>query len=97
MLSRNAIHLLVPSGILILVGAVPGLREWMGLRPALSQVAPNKQAVEATHLAQSADEKAIRAVDEVFVSNYNKGDSKALTARPNTRNRDAANSFMRCS
>ena len=37
MLSRNAIRLVVPLGTLILVGAVPGLSEWMGLRPALSQ------------------------------------------------------------
>jgi uncharacterized protein (TIGR02246 family) len=80
MLSRNAIRLAVPLGILILVGAIPGLSEWMGLRPAISQAVPKGQVVEASRPALSADEQAIRAVDDVFISNYNRGDSKALTA-----------------
>ena len=80
MLSRNAIRLVVPLGTLILVGAVPGLSEWMGLRQVLSQANPKGQVVGATRPAPSADEQAIRSVDDVFISNYNKGDSKALTA-----------------
>jgi uncharacterized protein (TIGR02246 family) len=80
MLSRNAIGLVVPLGTLILVGAVPGLSEWIGSRPAHSQASRQRAAIEATGTAESADEKAIRAVDDEFISNYNKRDSKALTA-----------------
>ena len=80
MLSRNAIRRVVPLAVLIVVGAVPGLNGWMGLRQACSQAGPKPEVVDATRPAQSADEKAIRAVDDVFISNYNKGDSKALAA-----------------
>ena len=80
MSSRNAIRVVVPLALAILVGAVPGLNGWMGLRPARSQVSTKPDAADASRPAQSADEKAIRAVDEAFVRDYNKGDSKALAA-----------------
>jgi uncharacterized protein (TIGR02246 family) len=80
MLSRNTIRSVLPVVILILVGALPGLNGWMGLSQARSQANPRPDVAEATRPAQSADEKAIRAVDDVFISNYNMGDSKALTA-----------------
>jgi len=80
MLSRNAIRVVVPLALLIVVGTVPGLNGWMELRQARSQAGPKPEATDATRPAQSADEKAIRAVDDVFISNYNKGDIKALTA-----------------
>ncbi len=51
-----------------------------GRAPARSQAAPKLEVVGAAGPAQSADEKAIRAVDDEFIRNYNKGDSKALTA-----------------
>jgi uncharacterized protein (TIGR02246 family) len=79
MLSRNVIRLVVPLAVLILVGAVPGLNEWMGLRQARSQAGAKPDAADASRPTQSADEKAIRAVDDLFISNYNKGDGKALT------------------
>jgi uncharacterized protein (TIGR02246 family) len=37
-------------------------------------------AVDESRQGQSEDEKAIRAVDDVFVRDYNRGDSKALAA-----------------
>jgi uncharacterized protein (TIGR02246 family) len=80
MVSRRAFRLGLPLAIVIVVGAWPGLNRWMGLRQAHSQAGPKAESTDATRPAQSADEKAIRAVDDVFISNYNKGDSKALAA-----------------
>jgi uncharacterized protein (TIGR02246 family) len=80
MVSRRAFGLGLPLAIVIVVGAWPGLNGWMGLRQAHSQASPKPELTDATRPAQSADEKAIRAVDDVFISNYNKGDSKALAA-----------------
>jgi uncharacterized protein (TIGR02246 family) len=80
MLSRNATRVVVPLALLIVVGAVPGLNGWMGLHQARSQATPKPEATDATHPAQSADEKAIRAVDDVFISNYNQGNTKVLAA-----------------
>ena len=51
-----------------------------GAPPRPSQVGPRPDADDASRRARSADEKAIRAVDEEFVRDYNKGDSKALAA-----------------
>src|SRR5262245_51277268 len=41
-----------------------------GIDPSVAQTTP-----------AAADEKAIRAVDEAYVGDYNRGDSKALAAR----------------
>jgi uncharacterized protein (TIGR02246 family) len=41
---------------------------------------PGAAAADASRRGQSEDEKAIRAVDEAFVRDYNRGDSKALAA-----------------
>jgi uncharacterized protein (TIGR02246 family) len=77
---RNAIRLVLSLAILILVGAVPGLNGWLGNRQALSQASRKAEDADANRPAQSADEKAIRSVDDVYINNYNKGDTKAVTA-----------------
>jgi uncharacterized protein (TIGR02246 family) len=78
--SQNAIRFFVAPAILILVGALPGLHAWLGPRQALSQAGGQPAGVATTRPPLSADEKAIRAVDDVFTSSCNKGDIKALTA-----------------
>jgi uncharacterized protein (TIGR02246 family) len=96
MLSRTALRIVVPLALLILVGAIPGLNGWMGLGLAQSPVSVKAEsqpepkqpqsivskpdADNASRQGRSEDEKAIRAVDEEFVRDYNKGDSKALAA-----------------
>src|SRR4051812_3337898 len=79
---RNAIRVVVPLALLILPGGVPGLSGWAGPRLAHSQVVsePAVATADASRRVQPAEEKAIRAVDEVFVRDYNSGDSKALAA-----------------
>jgi uncharacterized protein (TIGR02246 family) len=68
-------------------GGIPLLEGWVGPRVARSQAVQQPQpssvvqrAVDTGHSASSEDEKALRAVDERFVSEYNRGDSKALAA-----------------
>ena len=90
MFSRCAI---IPLALLILAGAIPGLNGWARLGQARDEAAPRSdpaqapsgaarpEAATANAQAQSADEKAIRAVDETFVAAYNQGDSKALASR----------------
>jgi len=96
MLSRSTLRVVVPSLLLIVSGAVPLPIEWSWLGLAHSQVAskprpqreettpksaaPKLEAGDAASKNQSEDEKAIRAVDDAFVRDYNKGDSKALAA-----------------
>ncbi len=73
MLCRTAIRAAGPLALVLLVGTIPG---WIGL--ARSMAEPQQAAPAAP--AQSDNEKAIRAVDEAFVRDYNKGDSKAVAA-----------------
>jgi hypothetical protein len=60
------------------------LEEVIGPRQARSRPAqpPTAQAAstDASRPGQSGDERAIRAVDEQLVRDYNRGDSKALAA-----------------
>jgi uncharacterized protein (TIGR02246 family) len=67
------------------MGAVPGLSGWIGPHHARSQPAEQTtpastrpQAADPSRQGRAEDEKAIRAVDEQFVRDYNQGDSKAL-------------------
>lgn len=62
---------------------LPPLDSWLGPRPARSQ--PASPAGGADPAARSRpvrpeDEKAIRSVDDAFVRDYNRGDSKALAS-----------------
>jgi uncharacterized protein (TIGR02246 family) len=97
MLSRTSRTIAKPLALLIMAGAVTGLSWWGGLRLARAQVStktksqskpqpppaaqPKASAAAATKPSTADEEKAIRAVDEEFVREYNKGDSKALAAR----------------
>src|SRR5262245_63478806 len=49
-------------------------------QPSANRATTGRDAADASRLGQSADEPAIRAVDEAFVRGYNQGDSKALAA-----------------
>ncbi len=96
MLSRTTFRVVVPSALMILVGSIPSLNGWTelgltrsqggtepGRRPEPQQPSPAapKPGVAAPNAhSRSEDELAIRAVDEAFVRDYNKGDSKALAA-----------------
>ncbi len=96
MSSRTTFRVAVSLALLILAGAIPGLNGGTGLGLARAQVGTEpgsrpgprnpRSAVSRPDTAnvsprgQSEDEKAIRAVDEAFVRDYNKGDSKALAA-----------------
>jgi uncharacterized protein (TIGR02246 family) len=94
MLSRRAFRVVIPLGLLVLAGAIPGLNGWMRsslarpetrIEPAPQsdprQPATKPDPANADRQGQSDDEKAIRAVDGAFVVAYNRGDSKALAAR----------------
>jgi uncharacterized protein (TIGR02246 family) len=74
MISRTAHRVVVPLGTLLVAGAIlsPGGVTGVGRRLAHAQAQPARI---------SEDEKAIRAADEAFVTDYNKADSKALAAR----------------
>jgi uncharacterized protein (TIGR02246 family) len=88
MRSRTAVPVTGPLTIVVVFGTVLFLEGWIGPRVARSQ--PAKQptdpaaarpaAAVASRPAPSEDEKAIRAVDDAFVRDYNRGDSKALAA-----------------
>ncbi len=96
MSSRTAFSVVVPLTFAMVVGTVPGQTEWTGLCQARAQVAaeskppagekpvpPDRAKIDpakASRAGESADLKAIRALDEAFVSDYNKGDVKALSA-----------------
>jgi uncharacterized protein (TIGR02246 family) len=80
MMSRNVVRDVVPLILLIVLGTVPGLEGGMGALSACAQTVTKSDAAGASRPAPSADEAAIRAVDEAFVRNYNKDDSKALAA-----------------
>jgi uncharacterized protein (TIGR02246 family) len=80
MLTRKVIRVAVPLAILIVMGAVPGLNGWLGHCQALSPGGPKPETAEAIRPAGSADEKAVRALDDLFIANYNKADSVALSA-----------------
>jgi uncharacterized protein (TIGR02246 family) len=57
--------------IVILVG-------WLGPRPARCQSAGKPEPPPAGRAGSAEEEKAIRAVDDAFVRDYNRGDSKQL-------------------
>jgi uncharacterized protein (TIGR02246 family) len=77
---HRAIRVVVPLASLILLAAIPGLNGWIGLRVARSQVSAGLAQANPSRPAPSADELAIRQLDEVFIRHYDQGDSKALTA-----------------
>jgi uncharacterized protein (TIGR02246 family) len=56
------------------------LAGWAGPHPAHAQAGARPAAAEASRETRPADEQAIRAADEAFVREYNKGDAKALAA-----------------
>ena len=60
--------------------AMTGLGGWVGLRVARSQVKAGPDPVIPARPAPSAEEQAILQLDEVFIRQYDKGDSKALAA-----------------
>jgi uncharacterized protein (TIGR02246 family) len=80
MISQYVDHVVVPLALLIVLGGIPGLDGGAGPRPARAQTVTKPDAAGACRPAPSADEAAIRAVDEAFVRGYNKGDAKALSA-----------------
>ena len=93
MLSRHRLREILPLMLLILAGAIPCPGGWIGAGLARAQSraepAPRRQppsgptqpgATDASRPGPSEDEKAIRAVDDAFVRDYNRGDSKALAA-----------------
>jgi uncharacterized protein (TIGR02246 family) len=75
------------TAIVSFCGAVLLLNGWLGPGSAWSQAAQEQQPGstapnpgEVSRRGRSEDEKAIRAIDEQFVRDYNRGDSKALAA-----------------
>jgi uncharacterized protein (TIGR02246 family) len=84
MSSRTTLRVAIPLALLALSGAISGLVGWP--RPGLARAqertgAAKSVAPEAARKAQQPeDEKAIRAVDEAFARDYNKGDGKAVAA-----------------
>jgi uncharacterized protein (TIGR02246 family) len=80
MSARNAIRVVVPLTSMILLAALPGLDGRIGLRVARSQVQAGPIQADPSRPAPSADEQAIRQLDEVFIRHYDQGDSKALAA-----------------
>jgi uncharacterized protein (TIGR02246 family) len=80
MSTRHAIRVVVPLTSLILLASVPGLNGWVGPRVARSQVKAEPDRVVAARPEPSPEEKAILQLDEEFVRQYDKGDSKALAA-----------------
>jgi uncharacterized protein (TIGR02246 family) len=73
--ARTAVRVPGPLAIMVMFGTVLLLEGGIGPRVARSQTAQPMPAP-----APSGDEKAIRAVDDQFVRDYNRGDSKALAA-----------------
>ncbi len=76
MVSRTALRVVVPLAAAAWLGAIPIIDGGIGPRVARAQAAGRP----ADPRSPSADEKAIRAVDDQFVRDYNRGDSKALAA-----------------
>jgi uncharacterized protein (TIGR02246 family) len=73
--ARTAVRVPGPLAIMVMFGTVLLLEGGIGPRVARSQTAQPMPAP-----APSGDDKAIRAVDDQFVRDYNRGDSKALAA-----------------
>ena len=87
---------LVPPALVLLAWAAVGLSEWTMLgrthaqaeaRPETPQAPPppppaagDREAGDARGKGPSEGEKAILALDDAFIREYNKGDSKALAA-----------------
>lgn len=73
---------LFPAVLAAALGMVPPLDSWPGPREARAQppASPADRADPAARIRSvpPEDEKAIRAVDDAFVRDYNRGDSKAL-------------------
>src|SRR3954469_26052948 len=97
MLSRNTLRVVVTLALLPLVAAILGLNglavHGLARSPVSIESAPQGEprqppsgvpkpdAAHARQPGQSEDEKAIRAVDDAFVRDYNKADSKGLASR----------------
>ena len=80
MLSKTGRRVDLPPALLLCVGGLAGLVG--GSSPCAQAQAVHRPATtEAPARAVSEDEKAIRALDDAFVREYNQGDSKALAAR----------------
>jgi uncharacterized protein (TIGR02246 family) len=80
MFSRVPLRVAVASAFLMVAPAIPGPNGPSCLRAARAQVSAKADEAGASRQARSADEKAIRAVDDAFVRGYNNADSKALAA-----------------
>jgi uncharacterized protein (TIGR02246 family) len=94
MSTQSAIRVLTPSALVIVAVGTWGLGGALGPGQAGAKATPQAEApspapvagaragdVGNTQAAPSEDERAIRAVDESFVREYNAGDTKALAAR----------------
>ncbi len=81
---RSPLRAALPLAVAAWLGMIPIPGGWLGPRLARSQpqqAGPTAQKpIEVGRPVPSDDEKAIRAVDERFVREYNRGDSKALAA-----------------
>jgi uncharacterized protein (TIGR02246 family) len=84
MTSRTAHRAAGPLAVAVLLGMVSLAEGWIGLHLARSQPpaasAARAGSADLSRPGPSEDERAIRAVDEQFVRDYNRGDSKALAA-----------------
>ena len=74
MARRTALRAILPAGVVALFGVFSLAEGWIRPREARSQTARPAASPSAV------DEKAIRAVDDAFVREYNRGESKALAA-----------------
>jgi uncharacterized protein (TIGR02246 family) len=85
MATRTARRVILPAAVASLLGILPLPDGWTGPRPARSQPPAASPSAKADPAARgqsvpAEEEKAIRAVDETFVREYNRGGSKALAA-----------------
>jgi uncharacterized protein (TIGR02246 family) len=81
---RTTLETAGPLAVAALLGTIQVLQAGIGPHYARSQAAqppaPKAAPPDANRPDPSEDERAIRAVDDQFVRDYNRGDSKALAA-----------------